>query len=103
MHAGSLFNEITGSEGSITVPGLGSVVATFQSWKLTRQGKKKDKVIWMLRGTCSYMNEPMLKSLLVKKKISLTVGKKNTILLCSWTEMNITGSNIELKGVEQCL
>lgn len=102
MHAGSLFNKITGVEGTIEVPGLGSVVGQFESWNLTRDWVKGTKAAWTLRGTLSYMNEPMLKSGLVNKRVTLKMGTKSSIKLCSWQSMEIVGSNIELMGVEQC-
>lgn len=102
MYAGSLFNKITGAEGSIEAAGLNSVVGTFSSWTLTRDWVKGTKASWTLRGTLSYMNEPMMKSGLVNKRVTLKMGTNSSIKLCSWQSMDMIGSNIELMGVEQC-
>lgn len=102
MH-GSIFSSLTGVSGEITVPGLGSVVGNFERWTLQRNNPSDPSDMrWTLRGTLSYVNEAMVKSTMMSKKITLVLNEKQKIHLCSWETMELSGVSLIAEGVVQC-
>lgn len=104
MSAANFLRTLKGIEGKIIVPGLGMVVGTLTKWSLERRddGQPGSIPYWTLHGTLSYVNEPMLTSDKMNKKMTLVMSEDQQIEICSWDSITLGGTNIIAEGVIQC-
>lgn len=103
MVQGMIVRSFRGTDGQISVPGLGAVIAEFQTWNLIRHEEQGSAgPIWTLHGVFRYQNDLLLKNEGLKKRIRLRLNDKSKIDLCSWESMKVEGVQLILEGVEQC-
>jgi hypothetical protein len=101
--SGMIFRSLKGSQGQITVPGLGAVVAEFQSWTLKRHEESRSaSPIWTLHAVFRYQNDLLLKNDSLKKKIRLQLNDTTKIDICNWKSMRIDGVMLIVEGAIQC-
>jgi hypothetical protein len=103
MVAGAYIRSLKGDQGQITVPGVGAVVAEFQSWNLMRREESRSvDPIWTLHAVFRYQNDLLLKNADLKKRIRLVLNKDTKIDLCGWKSMKVEGAMLIVEGVVQC-
>ncbi len=109
MVAGLLVRSLRGAEGSISVPGLGAVIATFVSWNLIRREENgSGNPSWTLHASLSYQNEILMRNETMKRKITCIIRKDRTgkvvekLEFCGYESLSLGGSSLILEGVVQC-
>lgn len=103
MVPGMLIRSLRGTQGQITVPSLGAVVAELQSWNLQRREESgSGNPIWTLHAVFRYQNDLLLKNDALEKLIVLRLNKETKIELCSWESLSIEGVQLIAEGVVQC-
>jgi hypothetical protein len=101
--SGVVFRSLKGSQGQITVPGLGAVVAEFQSWTLKRHEESRSAgPVWTLHAVFRYQNDVLLHNDAMKKRIRLQLNDKTKIDICNWRSMRVEGSQLIVEGAVQC-
>ena len=94
---------LKGSQGQITVPGLGAVVAEFQSWNLKRHEESRSaSPIWTLHAVFRYQNDVLLQNNDLKKRIRLQLNENTKIDICNWKSMKVEGAQLIVEGAIQC-
>lgn len=103
MHQGMFVRSFRGSEGQVAVPGLGAVVATFQSWTLKRREENGTAgPTWTLHAVLSYQNDTLLKNELLEKRFVCVLSKDQKFELCDFESIRIEGASLLVEGVIQC-
>lgn len=101
--AGVLVKSLRGPSGNISVPGIGAVVAEFQSWHLIRrEDNGLGNPTWDLHAVFRYQNDVLLKNEGMKKKMHLVLNKEKSIDICGWEEFEVEDNRLIAKGVIQC-
>ena len=103
MLPGGIFKAINGTDGTITIPGLGAVVGIFHKWTLTRSEENAPgNPVWTLRGVLSYRNATLLTNESLDKQFKLVLSRDKVIELCSFKELKLVDHNLIVEGVTQC-
>jgi hypothetical protein len=103
MVRGAYIRSLKGEQGQITVPGVGAVVAEFQSWTLMRHEESRSvDPVWTLHAVFRYQNDLLLKNADLKKRIRLVLKQDTKIDLCGWKSMKVEGAMLIAEGVVQC-
>lgn len=99
----SLNVEWNGNGGQVKVPGLGAVLATIDRWTLKSRGEnRRDRPMWDLRGSLSYVNQTLYKTLVENGyaiSILLTVRDKTYIADFDKTNVELTEHEINVKEI----
>lgn len=100
---GMIVRSFRGTEGQISVPGLGAVIAEFQSWNLVRHEEQGSAgPIWTLHAVFRYQNDLLLKNQALKKRILLRLNSDTKFDLCDWESWKVEGVQLIAEGVTQC-
>lgn len=101
--AGMMFRSVSGTDGQISVPGLGAVIAEFQTWNLSRREEQGTAgPFWTLYAVFRYQNDLLLKNEALKKRILLRLNSGTRIELCTWEDWKVEGMQLFAEGVTQC-
>jgi hypothetical protein len=103
MVAGAYIRSLRGEQGQITVPGIGAVVAEFQSWNLQRHEESRSvDPVWTLHAVFRYQNDLLLTNDKLTKRIRLQLNEETKIDLCNWRSLKVEGRQLIAEGVVQC-
>ena len=103
MVQGMLIRSFQGEQGQITVPGLGAVVAEFQTWNLKRHEESRSvDPMWTLYAVFRYQNDLLLKNDALRKRIVLKLNSTTKIEICTWKSMRVEGIQLTVEGAVQC-
>lgn len=103
MVAGAYIRNLRGTQGQITVPGIGAVVAEFQSWNLERhEDSRASNSLWTLHAVFRYQNDLLLTNDSLTKRIRLQLKEDTKIDLCNWSSFKVIGVQIIVEGCIQC-
>lgn len=103
MIHGLLIKTFSGTDGTITVPGLGAVAAEFQSWKLVRREEEgTGGPYWTLHASFRFQTDLLLMNESLKKRTRLVIREGQFIDLCGWEKATIQHQQGIFEGVIQC-
>jgi hypothetical protein len=103
MVQGMIIRSLRGTQGQITVPGLGAVVAEFQTWNLSRHEESRSaSPIWTLHAVFRYQNDLLLQNDDLRKHIVLRLNNETKIEICTWSSMKVDGVQLMIEGAVQC-
>lgn len=103
MTAGMIVRSFRGFEGKITIPGLGAVIATFNSWTIKRREEiASPGAEWALHAVLSYQNDSLLTNEAIEKEFVCVLNKDKTIKLCGYDSLRVEGTSLIVEGVVQC-
>jgi hypothetical protein len=63
------FNNFSGIEGTVTVPGLGAVAGTIGRWSLRREDSGPNAGLYVLHASLSYVNEVLMRDSDFRKEV----------------------------------
>lgn len=101
---GFTFNKVQGTEGSVTIPSLGAVIGTMQSWSLHRRGDIGPKEgLYDLRAVFSYLNPHLFNDpdYAQRRQILVTIarGKQYRLVLGEDSKVTLDGRSLLIERV----
>lgn len=105
---GFRFNKVEGREGSVTIPRIGALIGTMQSWRLNRRGDDGPSGgLFDLRAVFSYVNPHLFNDPEyapdLRIRIQFSRGKEYECEVQSGSKVVLEGRSLVIEGVKLCL